>query len=78
MPKIRRKAPTVELNDEPQGERKSVLRREIAAALPDPNDPEVLARLKAARAAMNEEAEEEALRWMETVSMFDNEDRDLE
>lgn len=57
---------------------KHILRADIRALVPDANDPEVKARLKAAIAAMDPEEEAEALRWIEAVSMFDNEDRDLE
>lgn len=78
MPKTRRKDPPTTQPGTPRQERKSVLRREIALGLPDLNDAEVLARLKASVAALDPKVEEEALRWAETVSMFDNEDRDLE
>jgi hypothetical protein len=78
MPKTRRKDQPTTPPNEPRQEKKGVLRREIALALPDLNDPDVLARLKASVAALDPAVEEEALRWAETVSMFDNEDRDIE
>lgn len=57
---------------------KNVLRPEIRALVPNVNDPEVQARVKAAIAALDPEDEAEALRWIEAVSLFDNEERDLE
>ncbi|MGE7367600.1 hypothetical protein ACQKKX_00820 [Neorhizobium sp. NPDC001467] len=54
------------------------LRPEIRAALPDVSDPEVKARIAKAIAAMDPDVEAESLRWIESVSLFDNEDRDLE
>jgi hypothetical protein len=57
---------------------KGVLRADIRALMPDVNDPVVRARLKASIAALDPEDEADAMRWIEAVSMFDNEDRDLE
>ncbi|CDZ36538.1 hypothetical protein NOJ28_12440 [Neorhizobium galegae] len=42
--------------------------------VPDPNDPAVIARLKASLAALDPDDEADAIRWIEAVSMFDNED----
>jgi hypothetical protein len=50
-----------------------VLRPEIRAFIPDVNDPEAQARLKAAIAALDPDDEAEALRWIEAVSDYDAE-----
>ncbi|TWF52013.1 hypothetical protein [Neorhizobium alkalisoli] len=50
-----------------------VLRPEIRAFIPDVNDPEFQARLKAAIATLDPEDEAEALRWIEAVSDYDAE-----
>jgi hypothetical protein len=52
----------------------SVLHPDILRMLPDTSDPEFQARLKAAIAALDPEDEADAMRWIEAVSMFDNED----
>ena len=55
-----------------------ILRPEIRLLVPDSNDPEVQARVKAAIAALDPDDEADAMRWIEAVSMLDNEDRDVE
>ncbi len=49
--------------------------REVRLIVPDARDPVVKARLAAAIAALDPAVEEDALRWIESVSEFDNEDR---
>lgn len=56
----------------------NILRPGIQAMVPDLKDPAVRARLKASIAALDPEDEAEAIRFIEAVSMFDNEDRDQE
>jgi hypothetical protein len=71
--------PTVRSQQRPhEKEVADALRPELRAALPDVNDPKVKARIAKALAAMDPDAEAESLRWIESVSLFDNEDRDLE
>lgn len=50
--------------------------REVRIVLPDARSPEVRARIAAQMANLDPEEEAEALRWIEAVSMFDNEDLD--
>ncbi|MBD8662106.1 hypothetical protein [Rhizobium sp. CFBP 8752] len=57
---------------------REVLHPERLVSVPDANDPVFRARLKAAIAAMDPEEEADVMRWIEAVSMFHNEDRDLE
>ena len=52
--------------------------REVRLLVPDAGDPEVRARLKAAIATLDPEDERESMQWIESVSLFDNEDRDTE
>jgi hypothetical protein len=60
---------------EPPG---NILRPGIQAMVTDLKDPAVRARLKASIAALDPEDEAEAIRFIEAVSMFDNEDLDQE
>nr|CAD6407916.1 hypothetical protein REQ54_00330 [Rhizobium sp. Q54] len=59
-------------------ERTGVLLREIRLLVPDARDPAVQARLKGAISTLDPEDEQESMRWIESVSLFDNEDRDAE
>jgi hypothetical protein len=51
--------------------------REVRLLIPDERHPEVIARTKAAIAALDPEDEREAMRWIEAVSIF-NDDPDAE
>lgn len=59
-------------------ERTGMPLREIRLLVPDARDPEVQARLKAAIEKLDPDDERESMRWIENVSLFDNEDRDVE
>ncbi|WP_244619206.1 antitoxin MazE-like protein [Rhizobium sp. 18055] len=48
--------------------------REVRIFVPDARDPSVKARIAAAIAALDPADEEDAMRWIEAVSEFDNED----
>ena len=48
--------------------------REVRIVVPDARDPAVKARITAAIAALDPADEEDAMRWIEAVSEFDNED----
>lgn len=48
--------------------------REVRIVVPDARDPAVKARIAAAIAALDPADEEDAMRWIEAVSEFDNED----
>jgi hypothetical protein len=60
-------------DSEPQEPQKHVLRAEVRALIPDVNDPELQARMKAAIAALDPEDEADAIRWIEAVSDYDAE-----
>ena len=55
-------------------ERTGLPMREVRLWVPDAGHPEVRARIKAAIAALDPEDEREAMRWIEAVSIFDNDD----
>ena len=48
--------------------------RELRLVVPDARDPAVKARVAAAIAALDPADEEDALRWIEAVSQFDDEE----
>ena len=66
MPTVKKQTTDAEPHD-------YVLREDIRQNLPDVNDPEVLARIRAAIAELDPEDEAEALRWIEEVSDFEAE-----
>jgi len=48
--------------------------REVRIIVPDTRNPTVRARIAAAIAALDPDDEDDAMRWIESVSEFDNED----
>lgn len=59
-------------------ERTGLPLREVRLLVPDPGDPDVRARVKAAITALDPEDERQSMRWIENVSLFDNEEQDSE
>jgi len=48
--------------------------RELRIVIPDARNPEFRRRVAEEVARLNSQAEEEAIAWIESVSLFDNED----